>query len=409
MKCTPSRARSDERRRGPAPIVRARSRYSSMLAGFGLLFCTIAACNALTGVNDLVIESCAPTDDRGCVGPAGCEGRQLCQSDGTFAAECDCSQTAAGASGSGGGVQGGSGGASGQGGGAELGQGGAGIGGAQLTGTGVVQPHAVCSSTSDCTADHACDGEVCRKRCDAAADCTDSGSQCAPPLTQGEPFCTANCDIFSPAEPAPGYQACGTGVHCLPSANLRDATDCFYTRGVTRDGSPCVQDSGCLPGSICVTTLGGENGLCRRMCQPGAACADGSPCGAFPTSVFIAGREVGICDSRVCDPVTLERNDAQFRPCLEGAYCLPGSAESAPGRSTCLTSEGSGGPGAPCSEHTDCNSGLGCYVEGTSGVCAAWCRSEEDCDAQFCVLSAAEQPQVVPGDELGLCALSSGS
>jgi hypothetical protein len=312
-----------------------------------------------------------------------------------------------GASGNGGGAQGGGGGqggtsaaAAGQGGTAPVGQGGAGVGGAGQTGS--AEPHAVCSSTSECGPGYACDGEVCRKRCDAAADCTDPGSQCAPPLTMGEPFCTANCDIFSPAEPAAGYQACGTGVHCLPSANLRDATDCFYTRGVTRDGSPCVQDSGCLPGSICVTALGGENGLCRRMCEPGAACADGSACGAFPTPVLIAGREVGICDSRLCDPARLERNDVQFRPCLEGAYCLPGFVDSTPDRSTCLASEGPGGPGAPCTEHTDCNNGLGCYISEMAGQCTPWCRGDPG-ECETCVLNPAQLLQVMPGDDLGLC------
>jgi hypothetical protein len=129
--------------------------------------------------------------------------------------------------------------------------------------------------------------------------------------------------------------------------------------------------------------------------------------------VLIAGREVGICDARVCDPVLLERNDQRFRPCLDGSYCLPGTLGGMPSQSTCLGMEGAGGPGAACTQDTQCNSGLGCYVQGMIGQCTAWCRTEVDCPAgSVCVLvqSASGQPfQAVPQDELGLCEPGMGS
>lgn len=357
------------------------------------------ACNALTGVNELVVEACEQGDSLECEGDDACQGSRPCQSDGTFAPGCLCDTSSIG----------GQGGGDGQGGqGNLLGQGGRALGAGANAGlaSGELATFAICSETAECAPGHACDGQVCRQLCEAAADCDAPGSQCAPPLTVGENFCTANCDIFAPAEPASGYQACGVGVHCLPSANLRDSTDCFYTRGITRDGAGCARDSECLPGSICVTSPGASSGLCRRLCAPGSACSDGTPCGTFPMGVRIVGREIGICDDRVCDPVSPSRNDAGFRPCLTEQYCSPGSNVGAD-ESACVASASAGGAGAPCANHPQCVSGLGCDTSASAnGACTPWCRSDSDClSSESCALNAAPGSgyQVRPGDALGLC------
>ena len=378
----------------------AARRRSVIVASLGAAL--FVACNALTGVSDLVVEGCEQGDMLDCQGDDACQGYRLCQADGTFADGCLCdTRYIGGLAGQGGGDadgQGGQGNPSGQGGGAN----GAGANGA----SGELTTFAICSETAECAPGHACDGEVCRQLCAAAADCDAPGSQCAPPLTVGESFCTANCDIFAPAEPASGYQACGVGVHCLPSANLRDSTDCFYTRGVTRDGAGCARDSECLPGSICVTSLGASSGLCRRLCEPGTACSDGTPCGTFPRMVRIVGREIGICDDRVCDPVSPSRNDAGFRPCLPDQYCSPASNVGA-AESECVAAASTGSAGAACANHPQCVSGLGCNPSASAGgACTLWCRTDGDClTSENCALNAVAGSgyQVRSGEAVGLC------
>ncbi len=239
-----------------------------------------------------------------------------------------------------------------------------------------------CATDADCPASSAC----------ATARCLPSGRCFAEP----DP---ARCGAGEVCHPDEGCipEACrGTCELLLVQCGCGDGEGCYTTTGSDRvcqpagtlaEGEPCVRDFDCQPGHACLGNAGELPYACRRFCAGPSDCGPPRAC----ADIGIAGLRV--CLGVGCDPVTGDG-------CPAGETCihaLPGPGGEALTECRPL---GAAGPGAGCSEATDCQAALLCEGHGAEPTtCRGYCRTHADCGAEGVCL---ELPRIA-GSGLGVC------
>lgn len=167
-----------------------------------------------------------------------------------------------------------------------------------------------CSSFTQCTAGNVClsDG-VCRKYCDADADCGQPRGKCVidlvnngTPLPNVPPVCSSNCDPTNTAAGGcPAGKKCGVFLVTRMGVD-HDITDCS-TAGTQVQGGNCEvgatntgNDALCAADFMC-TTLDNAAFNCRRICNVAAPNCAGLTCIEFEDpGLVIGGVEYGVCN-----------------------------------------------------------------------------------------------------------------
>jgi hypothetical protein len=237
--------------------------------------------------------------------------------------------------------------------------------------------------------------------CGSAA-CT-NGSLTPAPLCNSAGSC-----VPGTATPCTSNQ-CQTTTACLPSCAVDG--DCGSNRYCTGGkcfnkgaaGATCAGNNQCSSG---VCGIAGSGNCCT------AACTTGGMCGATAcssTGACVYPTNTTSCGSASC-------SNGQLTPagkCNGAGACTPGTPGSCPGgficasTTACKTSCASagdcasqpstcsggacmsqGGPGAPCSNNSQCTSNL-CGVAGTGNCCSASCTTGGTCGASGCNTSGA--------------------
>jgi hypothetical protein len=199
--------------------------------------------------------------------------------------------------------------------------------------------------------------------------------------------------MLNPCDPVKqaGCMQAGDACHAFPD----NAWACLLP-GTGAEGSSCQQPDQCSAGLGCIA---GPNGFaCRRYCDLGAPMCGG----ANPICVGIPGSRWGSCQPMAmamtdagppppvtCDPV----GQAGCSKPEDACYAFAGTSDMA-----CLLA-GTYSWFTPCSVHTDCQRGTGCFDGPNGRMCRPYCR-----------LGAAECPGQAPvcmmigRSDYGVCA-----
>jgi hypothetical protein len=309
--------------------------------------------------------ACTPGATRVCVGPAACQGGQLCAADGHWGG-CDC----------GGGV-GGSG-AAGVGG---RGAGGAGPGGRGQGGSGGIRSAGSGGATaSSGGGGGAAGGSRFGRPCRADPDCGGGGVVC---LTSGSSdlagegpangLCVVDCAAGGPAACAPidPNALCvafsGGAAYCMEPCTVgpvpRGGDKCHGRLDVA-----CDDGSGTAPG----------DGFCRPLCRGDFDCA-GRRCDLASGFCGDPGTVGALPIGSVCDP------QSATEPCSGSCSPVGGTSASS---GTCQGLCSLGGPGCGAAPGSSAPASVACLFDGTAagagdvgdiGLCAALCDCDSDC------------------------------
>ncbi len=229
-----------------------------------------------------------------------------------------------------------------------------------------VVPYAACRGDDECPAAYLCEAGVCSQLCESAADCGWPGARCVASTGQGPGRCTRSCDLVGARAPRAGLQACGEGARCdfVPEPGGAGYSDCFAAAGSAFDGAPCSAHADCPPDFRC------DGQRCAAACGSDAACPDGLRCGG--SSEELAGQRVGACcsipEGQACD-------------LLSGCGCAAGATCSLDPSGAVACRSLPAQPRAPydsCAQHAECPARHSCI----GGACKLHCNELADCGAE---------------------------
>ncbi|MBN8609938.1 MAG: hypothetical protein J0L92_05110 [Deltaproteobacteria bacterium] len=186
-----------------------------------------------------------------------------------------------------------------------------------------------CTSDEGCPANALCEGGLCRRAYDAAA----NGRLCAYACIEAAPTCAEGC---------------------------ADGTSCV--------GGECI--AGCYPGALCDTGCGAE-GVCSTSVRACVPRADDTACG---------GCDVGTVCADLCRARTSVSDPCASVTCAEGEHCVSGRCASNPCAGvTCAEGEScsNGDCVATCRCSSECGSTEHC--EGDRCVCTPRCAPGATC------------------------------
>jgi hypothetical protein len=221
----------------------------------------------------------------------------------------------------------------------------------------------------ECKSGSHCWQGICRQACARDADCEEEGASCNPldgdgPILSKLRYCDAPCDLLSPAQPRAGLHACGEDQTCVRAAS---STVCAASVGHGTWGAVCERDIDCAMGLGCVDET------CKPWCNPdGASCGEWAACVAADDVTGVAA-PTGTCEGS-CEMSDVPGSECGVLPdcgCSAGQTCR---VIDSVGLTAC-SSVGSASDQASCQTDTDCTLGLSCV----DGLCRPYCDAETAC------------------------------
>lgn len=230
---------------------------------------------------------------------------------------------------------------------------------------GDVASQGVCSSNSDCQAEHACVSGLCRPYCAPEVKTCGDTSICFPLLDDGEPVqgvaaCLGHCDPVNPDQDDDTFTPCGDGAYCAVGVDGTELESAYCMSAVDEQiaqGEYCEELAQCGNGSLCA-------GRCMPLCRSAEDCEGLT---TEPACELDLGEdvvlqaspddEVGVC----CTPTPTPRSTCSTLEggcgCPSGQACYLADVET--GQTECFP-EGDVGLQSVCVANEDCQSGLTC-------------------------------------------------
>lgn len=221
---------------------------------------------------------CVPGESRACAGPQGCEGFQLCNSEGTALGTCDCGGSGAagvgGASGANG--AGGTSGAAGNGGTSGAAASGGSSGAAGTSGSAGASGTAGAAGSSCTGPQHMCSGVCTGNTIESGCFTSSLCLACPPPPLHGTEVCSnqGQCDFICDQ----GYSK--NGIVCQPNPGTCSDTDCLTSCATQTLCGRCNSSNQCecVDWAMCGGTAGSGAG--------GSGAGGGFPAGGSGGSPF---------------------------------------------------------------------------------------------------------------------------
>ncbi len=256
-----------------------------------------------------------------------------------------------------------------------------------------------CNTSADCPLGQTCRDHACfvdgggNPPCQTQADCDQYGRICNPTSHECVP-CTGDLECGTGRVCANG--TCTTAGGGTGNGSCTSRADCAGQACFMNACVPCISDFMCFELNDLVTGVTKicaiDTGLCTdpecntaNDCAAGEACYDGH-CGACLYDDECRAGEVCNPNTGVCGTSGGTPGCTSNAGCTGGQVCVSGTCQNCTSSSQCTspqtcnagrcttgTTPGAGAFGASCVAPADCQTGLTCLGDGTSGICTRTC------------------------------------